>query len=80
MEAAVTFLTGLGSRVWAYVAAAGLFLAVLARAYSAGRKSAVADQQAKTLENTAKAKEATDEVNALEPDAVRDRLRDRWTR
>jgi hypothetical protein len=76
----LALLSGLGSRVWAYLAAAGIFLAVLARAYLAGRKSAVADQREKTLESVGRAKEAEDAVSGLEPSDVHKRLLDRWSR
>lgn len=76
----LALLSGLGSRVWAYIAAAGVFLAVLAKAYSAGRKSAVSDQREKTLESVGKAKEAEDAVSGLGNGAAVDELRRDWQR
>lgn len=73
-------LTGLPLRLWGYIAAGLAFIAVLLKAYSAGRKSAVADQQESTLKSVGQAKETQDEVDRLAPDAVRGRLHDSWTR
>ena len=76
----LALLSGLGSRVWAILAAVVGILALYLKARSDGYKASESDQQAKTLESVGKAKEAEDAVSGLGNGAAVDELRRDWQR
>lgn len=72
------------SGIWAKVIAAGaIFLAVvafLAKVFSLGKQSAVAEGQKTQLENVEKRHEVDTQVDALKPDAARAELLRDWSK
>lgn len=68
-----------GLKIWALIALAFGFLALIAKSYMAGRKSAQADGMTDQLENVEKRNEVDARIDRAEP-AERVRLRDKWTR
>lgn len=70
-------------RLKTWAALAGLVVAALVASWFGGRKSAHTDTKIKRLEDdlatTARAREIENEVEAMRPDALRERAR-RWVR
>ena len=71
----MSFLTNLGLKVWAYVAAGAMALLLLARIYNEGAKGVKVDSLERTLNSVKRSKEIEANVDGLSDDDVADRLR-----
>lgn len=79
----MTWFLGLFKGLWGYVAAAGAALVAVLAVYRSGKQSGINEVVVKTkekeVENVQKAQKVEREVSTTEPDARRDKLRDKWT-
>lgn len=77
----MTMLAALWNRIWPYVAVVGAVLAglfaVRQSGKTAGKQEAKAAQAEATIKGMGDAREARDEIDAMDDSAVRDRARQR---
>ncbi len=70
--------------IWGYLAAAGAVLLAVLTIYQKGKSSGANEVVVKTkekeVENVKTAQEVERKIATTEPDANRERLRDKWTR
>ncbi len=77
----ISFIKGVGLKVWGYVALAGFALAFMGKIYLAGINKQKMDQLNKSLDSIKRSDEIEDDVNQLSDDDVIKRLRDKgWFR
>ena len=78
----LTFLSGLGVRIWTMLAAAGAAVVLVFTVFLRGRQSGIDAARARAAEGAQRQRTARDEIDravSREPDAV-GKLRDKWQR